>query len=117
MPERGTVVWAPDPFKTDSGNPRPWLIISDERLPYPDQESIAVAFTTQSHHLGSFTVPSDAWVRGEPNQQSHVLPWTIATLKDSVHIVGTQGSLTTVYTDRIVSATMSYLDDSSPTDA
>ena len=117
MPDRGTVVWAPDPFKTDSGNPRPWLIISDERLPYPDKESIAVAFTTQSHHPGSLTVSSDAWVRGEPNQQSYVLPWTVATLKDAVHIVGTQGSVTGTFANQVVSATISYLDDSSTTGA
>ena len=41
-------------------------------MPYPDEESIAVAFTTQSHHAGSFAVPSEAWVRGEPGQQSYV---------------------------------------------
>ena len=76
MADRGTVVWAPDPFKTDGGNPRPWLVISGERMPYPDEESIAVAFTTQSHHAGSFAVPSEAWVRGEPGQQSYMLPWT-----------------------------------------
>ena len=53
MVDRGTVVWAPDPFKTDGGNPRPWLVVSDERMPYPEKESIVVAFTTQSHHPGA----------------------------------------------------------------
>jgi hypothetical protein len=48
------------------------LVVSGERLPYPDEESIAVACTTQSHHAGSFAVPSEAWVRGEPGQQSYV---------------------------------------------
>jgi mRNA-degrading endonuclease toxin of MazEF toxin-antitoxin module len=117
MVNRETVVWAPDPFKSDSGNPRPWLVVSDDRLPYPDQETIAVAFTTQSHHSGSLAVPSDAWVRGEPNQQSYVLPWTIATLKDDIHIVGTQGSVTAAFTDQVISATISYLDDSLTTSA
>lgn len=81
MAERGEVVWAPDPFKSGSGNPRPWLVVSTRQLPYPDEESIAVAFTTQSHHPGSFAVPSEAWVRGEPRTQSYVLPWTVATLR------------------------------------
>lgn len=112
MATRGTVVWAPDPFKTDGGNPRPWLIVSDERMPYPETESIAVAFTTQSHHPGSIAVPGEAWIRGEPNQRSHVLPWTVATLKDDPHIVGTQGSVTSEFTDRITTATISYLDGS-----
>ncbi|WP_394326832.1 type II toxin-antitoxin system PemK/MazF family toxin [Natrialba sp. SSL1] len=70
MAERGDVVWAPDPFKSGTGNPRPWLVVSADRLPYPNKESIAVAFTTQSHHPGSFAVPSKAWVRGEPQTQA-----------------------------------------------
>lgn len=110
MAERGDVVWAPDPFKSRTGNPRPWLVIAADSLPYPDDESIAVAFTTQSHHPGSFTVPSDEWVRGEPGMQSYVLPWTLATLKDDLHIVGVQGEVTDVFTGRVRSATISYLD-------
>lgn len=112
MVDRRTVVWAPDPFKTDGGNPRPWLVISDERIPYPEKESIVVAFTTQSNHPGSIVVPSEAWIRGEPNQQSYVLPWTVATLKDSLHIVGTQGSVTDEFTDTVTTATVSYFDNS-----
>lgn len=112
MADRGAVIWAPDPFKTDTGNPRPWLIISGERMPYSDEESIAVAFTTQSHHTGSFTVPGEAWIRGEPGKQSFVLPWTVATLKDDLHVVGRQGSVTDEFTEQVTTATISYLDDS-----
>lgn len=112
MADRGTVAWAPDPFKTDAGNPRPWLVVSGERIPHPDEESIAVAFTTQSHHAGSFAVPSEAWIRGEPDQQSYVLPWTVTTLKDDLHVVGTQGSVTDEFTEQVTAATISYLDSS-----
>ena len=117
MADRGTVVWAPDPFKTDGGNPRPWVVVSGERMPYPDEESIAVAFTTQSHHAGSFAVPSEAWVRGEPGQQSFVLPWTVATLKDDLHVVGRQGSATDKFTDSVTAATISDLDSSEDSDS
>lgn len=110
MANRGTVVWAPDPFKSDAENPRPWLVISGDQMPYPDEESIAVAFTTQSHHPGSIMVPSDAWIRGEPGQQSYVLPWTVATIKDDLHVVGTQGSTTHEFTEQVTTATISYLD-------
>ncbi|SNR66059.1 hypothetical protein [Halorubrum vacuolatum] len=70
------------------------------------------AFTTQSHHAGSFSVPSEAWVRGEPGQQSYVLPWTLATLKDDLHVVGRQGSVTDEFTDQVTTVTISYLDNS-----
>ena len=109
MADRSTVVWAPDPFNTDASNPRPWLLVSDETMPYSGNEAIAVAFTTRSHHPGSVAVPSEAWLRGEPSQQSYVLPWTVATLKDDLHIVGTQGTVTETFTDEIVTATRSYL--------
>ena len=112
MVDRGTVVWAPDPFKTSGGNPRPWLVISGEQMPYHDEESITVAFTTQSHHPESFAVPSDAWIQGEPNQQSHILPWTVATLKDDLHVVGTQGTVTEQFADQVTTATITYLDTS-----
>lgn len=111
MIERGTVVWAPDPFTSEHGNPRPWLVISGDQLPYPDEESIAVAFTTQTHHPGSFAVPKAAWLRGAPDQQSYVLPWTVATLKNDLHIVGTQGSVADTFTEQVVTATRSYFDD------
>ena len=112
MPDRSTVVLAPDPFKTETGNPRPGLVISGEQIPYPDEESVAVAFTTQSHHPGRFAVPSEAWVRGEPEPQSDVLPWTVATLKDDLHVVGRRGSVDEEFTATVVTATTSYLGDS-----
>ncbi len=110
MAERGDVVWAPDPFRSNGGNPRPWLVVSTEQLPYPDEESIAVAFTTQSHHPGSFEVPGEAWVRGKPRTQSYVLPWSVATLKDDAHVVGAQGTVTDEFTGRVTTALCSYLD-------
>ncbi len=112
MAERGDVVWAPDPFKSNGGNPRPWLVVSSEQLPYPDEESITVAFTTRSHHPGSFAVPSEAWIRGEPRRQSYVLPWSVATLKDEIHIAGIQGTVTDEFAGRVTAALFSYLDPS-----
>jgi len=109
VPARGTVIWAPDPFNTDASNPRPWLVVSDETMPYAGDESIAVAFTTQSHHPGSVAVPSEAWEQGEPNQQSYVLPWTVATLKDELHIVGRQGTVTEAFTAEVAVAMRSYV--------
>jgi hypothetical protein len=86
-------------------------------MPYPDEESITVAFTTQSHHEGSLAVPSEVWLRGEPGQQSYVLPWSVATLKDDIHVVGQQGSVTEEFTERVTSATISYLDNSEAADS
>lgn len=105
----GDVVWAPDPFTPNAGNPRPWLVVAADSLPYSDEESLVVAFTTQSHHPGSFAVPSEGWQRGEPGQQSYVLPWTVATLKDDLHVTGVQGTLSDEFTERVTAAVVSYL--------
>ena len=85
-------------------------------MPYPDEESMTVAFTMQSHHLGSFAVASEAWVRGEPGQQSYVLSWTVATLKDDLHVVGQQGSVIDEFTEQVTTATVSYLNSSEAAD-
>ena len=42
---RGDVFWAPDPFRS-GGDPRPWLVLAAESLPYPDKEYICAALTT-----------------------------------------------------------------------
>lgn len=74
--------------------------------------SVAVALSTQSHHAGSFPVPGEAWLRREPGEQSYVLPWTIATLKNDLHVVGQQGSLTDELTEQVSSAPTTYADNS-----
>jgi hypothetical protein len=108
MTGSGTVVWAPDPFKT-GGNPRPWLVVS-RGLPYGAEESVAVALSTQSHHDGTVEIPPEAWVRGRPETPSYVLPWSVATLKDDLHVVGRQGSVSDEFTGRIARELASYLD-------
>ena len=88
------------------------MVVSGERMPQSDEEPTAVAFTTQSHHTSSFAVPSEAWICGELGQQSFVLPWTVATLKDDLQVVGRQGSVTDELTEQVTAATITYLDDS-----
>lgn len=110
MVARGEVVWAGDPFRSASENPRPWLVVGVDSLPYSEEESIAVALTTQTHHPGSLAVPGAAWLRGEPGTPSHVLPWTLATLKNDRHVVGVQGAVTPTFTERVSARAISYLD-------
>lgn len=41
-----------------------------------------------------------------------VLPWSVATLKDDVHVVGVQGEVTDEFAERLTTALISYLDPS-----
>ena len=61
-------------------------------------------------------MPSEAWIEGEPGQQSYVLPWMVATLTDDLHVVGRQGSVIDEFTERVTAATLTYLDDSEATE-
>lgn len=105
----GDVVWAVDPFRPGTADPRPWLVVSRDSLPFGDEEAIGVACTTQSHHQESLAVPSDAWETGEPETRSHVLPWSVATLKNDRHVIGRQGRLDEEFVAEVVAALISYL--------
>jgi hypothetical protein len=61
-------------------------------------------------------VTREAWVREEPSQQSFVSPWTVATLKDDLHVVGRQGPVTNEFTEQATTATISCLNSSEAAD-
>jgi len=44
--------------------------------------------------------------------QSYVLPWSVATLKEEIHVVGLQGTVTDEFVYRVSAALVSYLDPS-----
>ncbi|MEZ3115703.1 hypothetical protein RYH80_07210 [Halobaculum sp. MBLA0147] len=98
---RGEVVWGRDPFRSGT-NPRPWVVVASARLPYPSRDSLAVACTTSSHHASAVRIPSGAWVAGDPNRESHVLPWTVTTLRDGEDVVGVQGRVRNQFVERLV---------------
>jgi hypothetical protein len=43
--EAGDVFWASDPFRSGA-NPRLWLVLAAETLPYPGEEYVCAALTT-----------------------------------------------------------------------
>ena len=107
---RGDVVWAPDPFRSGS-NPRLWLILAADILPFAGQEYICAALTT-SNFDANYRV-GDAWISGSnPAVDSFCSPWVLATIKHD-SIVNPQGQVTTKFTNRVSSASCRYLSESS----
>ena len=49
--QRGDIVWGSDPFKSGE-NPRPWLILNNDRHPFGDEEYMTVTLTTTPHDEG-----------------------------------------------------------------
>jgi len=103
----GDVFWAPDPFRAGS-NPRLWLVLAADSLPYPGEEYVCAALTTSdlpaNHEVG------DDWLTGRnPNRTSYCSPWVVATVKDRT-VANPQGEVTTAFTDRVAAECEAYLE-------
>lgn len=102
----GDVVWAPDPFRT-GGNPRLWLVLAAEKLPYAGEEYVRAALTTSD--LPANVAVGEAWVSGRhPDRSSSCSPWVLATIKHRA-VVEPQGRVTEAFVDRMVELATGYL--------
>lgn len=105
--EDGDVVWAPDPYSQGS-NPRLWLVLATDSLPYVGEEYLCAALTT-SDLPDNYEVDDD-WIRGrDPSKTSYCSPWVLATVKDRA-IANPQGAVTDHFVERVRSASKQYLD-------
>jgi hypothetical protein len=100
------VFLAPDLFR-DGSNPRLWLILAAETLPFPGDEYLCAALTTSdlsaNHEVG------DDWVTGRnPNTTSYCSPWVIGTVKHRA-VANPQGKITMAFTDRMIDRCEAFL--------
>ena len=103
----GDVVWAPDPYRTGS-NPRPWLVLSADAIPYSGEEYICVGLTLSDLPANIAVTESD-WVAGyNPERLSYCSPWVLATIKHDA-IASPQGRVTDEFTQGIVDRSSAYL--------
>lgn len=93
--ERGDVVWGVDPFKRDTrpsdtpddvdpaGDlpPRPWLVVSDESVPYHPEQYVCLTLTSRGYHADAVPLDDDDWTEGGAPSNSAILPWAIATVR------------------------------------
>lgn len=105
--ETGDVFWAPDPYRGGS-NPRLWLVLAADSLPYPGEEYVCAALTTSdlqdNHEVG------DDWITGRnPNRTSYCSPWVVATVKHRA-VANPQGEVAGGFVDRMVAECEAYLD-------
>lgn len=104
---KGDVFWAPDPYRRGS-NPRLWLVLAGEQLPYPGEEYVCAALTT-SDLPANFEV-GDEWVTGRnPQKTSYCSPWVLGTVKHRA-VANPQGKITTSFTDRMIEHSTAFLD-------
>ncbi|ADE01728.1 hypothetical protein [Haloferax volcanii] len=104
--QKGDVFWAPDPFRRGS-NPRLWVVLAADSLPYPGEEYLGAALTT-SNLPRNFEV-GDEWVSGkDPAKTSYCSPWVVATIKHDT-VVNPQGQVTESFADEMIVACKQYL--------
>jgi hypothetical protein len=105
--QTGDVFWAPDPFRQGS-NPRLWLILAADSLPYPGEEYICAALTTND--LPRNVEVDDDWIASQdPDKTSYCSPWVVATIKSGT-VVNPQGGLTKPFTDQMITECKKHLD-------
>ncbi len=112
--EAGDVFWAPDPY-TVGGDPRPWLVMAAEAIPYAGEEDICAGLTL-SDLPANIEVTAEDWVEGnDPTKTSFCSPWVLATVKHDA-VAGPQGYLTEEFTRRIVREAVAYVAGDVPLD-
>jgi hypothetical protein len=103
----GDVFWAPDPYKTGD-DPRPWLVLAADTIPYAGEEYICAGLTL-SDLPDNIEVEADDWVAGnDPDTTSYCSPWVLATVKHDA-VAGPQGHVTAEFTREIVRQSVGYL--------
>lgn len=104
----GDVFWAPDPFRSGS-NPRLWLVLAAQSLPYPGEEYVCAALTTSD--LPANYEVGDDWKAGrDPDTTSYCSPWVVGTVKHRA-VTDPQGRISASFTKRMAEQCRRYLLD------
>ena len=76
---QGAIVIAEDPF---GNNPkRPYLLLSNDHVPFYGQEYVAVVITTTAR-TEAIKLTDNGFETGRLPRTSYVSPWSVLTLKD-----------------------------------
>ena len=76
---QGAIVIADDPF--GNAPKRPYLILSNDHLPFYGQEYVAVGITTTAR-TEAIELTTNRLETGHLPRTSYVSPWSVLTLKD-----------------------------------
>ena len=102
--EQGTVVWGPGLVRDE----RPWVVVSNRRHPFEDEECVVVAVTTTERES---VVPLDDgdFSEGGVPRTSYVSPWFVTTRK-TTSLNEKQGQLTDETFERVHVEVLRYLE-------
>lgn len=104
---RGHVLWAADPFKTDSPVERPLVVLSNDTHPFHGEQWIAAVSTTARPR--ALEITDDNWAHGTLPQQSYAYPWAVVSPRIE-YINYVVGSVTDVFVTELVAAVSGYIE-------
>lgn len=105
--ESGDVFWAPDPDNAGN-NPRPWLVLAADSIPYAGEEYICAGLTLSDLPENVEVTDSD-WILGHnPERTSYCSPWVLTTIKHDA-VAEPQGCVTESFARRIARRSIEYL--------
>jgi mRNA-degrading endonuclease toxin of MazEF toxin-antitoxin module len=107
QPQRGDVVRSTDPFKLGTDKQRPWLILTDERHPFANEQFIAVAIS-RKEYAPSIPLLDEVWKIGGVPEESFAAPWSVHSPRIE-DMVAWQGRVTESFVERVACALWEYL--------
>lgn len=102
---QGAVVVADDPFGATPR--RPYLVVSNDRVPFHGEEYIAAGITTTARDE-AIELTDERFERGRLPRTSYVSPWAVVTLKAWM-ITKQPGLVTTTTVDDVRAGLNRYL--------
>lgn len=96
-------------IRSNADEPRLWLILAAQNLPYPGEEYVCAALTTSD--LPANYEVGDEWETGQnPDKTSYCSPWVVGTIKHRA-VANPQGRISREFTDRMVEQCRTFLID------
>lgn len=105
--ERGDVIWADDPFKDDPDAGRPFLVVSNDRHPFADEQTTVVALRTTPREEAVLLTEEAVTVGGLP-EDSYVSPWLPFT-REHPQIDRRLARVESGFVDEIIDELLTYL--------
>lgn len=79
--ERGHVVLAPDPFKSDVGTTRPWVVVNNESHPFDKHQYVAMGLTTQTWYEDRIPLDADDYRHRKAPRESSIVPHAVTSIE------------------------------------
>lgn len=106
--ERGDVVLATDPFKSDPRG-RPFLVVNHPSTPFHGEQYITCALTTRTWYDERVPLSDEDWREGGAPASSSVAPWSVNAIR-SEWIDRYQGRLRSSVVDDVVAHLVRYIE-------